>query len=323
MLEKITVFENHEIIVISKKAVLLFIGFLLSLTLILILFFLTTDFDYILGRKDLAMKVGQTQITMIELKLIQKVSGLKARRMAETAFAVDFFATVLLAEAGRNKGLDQHPEFLRKTRNFADAIKGNKDEDNVAKASYFLEELAAAARADYIDNHNYDFELAALKKTVVPVNERLHLRTILVKDSQQAQQVMEQRLSGTGFAELNASWSRSLYKSVGGDIGWKSADNFPENIFSGLQQLDVGVLAEAFSDNDGTHLFEVINRPVINIAAAEKAARAQALQELKRRRLQKYLATLRTETEYWVNPILQNRCQIVNQLPEPNIKSRN
>lgn len=323
MLEKITVFENHEMIVVSKRAIFLFIGMLLGLTILLIIFFMFTDFDYILGRKTLAMKVGQTQITLAELKLIQNVSGVKTRQMPESLFAAELLETLLLAESARISGFDKRPDFVRKTGNFDAAISNNKDSENIARAAFLMEELAEAARADIIDNHNYDFELAAAVKPAVTIKPRLHLRTILAENAEQAQLIIKERLSGTDFAQLNASWSRSLYKSVGGDIGRKSADDFPDNLYAGLLTLEPGVLAEAFSDEAGTHLFEVISKPVMHQATAEKAAREKALRDLKRQRLQKRLNALRNEVEHWVNPVLQNRSQIANHTSEPPGKSSN
>lgn len=323
MLEKITGFENHEMIVVSKRTVLTLIGMVLGLTLLLMVFFLTTDFDYILGRKTLAMKVGQTQISLSELKLIQNASGVRARQMPENAFAVELLETVLLAEAGRRNGLDRKPDFMRKIGSFDAAMKAGQNDENIAKAAFLLEELADAARADVVDNHNYDFELAAMVKPVSPIPAKLHLRTILAENSDQGQLILTQRLSGIEFSDLNASWSRSLYKSVGGDIGWKSVSDFPEEVFAGLLKLEPGVLAEAFTDETGTHLFEVVSRPTHNPVIAEKAAREKALRDLKRRRLQQYLAELVNQIDYWINPVLQNRSQVVSPISEPENKSSN
>lgn len=318
MLEKITVFNDHHMIMVSKKAVLSFIGGLLLLTLALMTFFLYTDFDYLLGRKNLAMKVGQISISLNELTEIQKISGVRAREQNEQAFAVELFETLLLAEGGRQLGLDRQPAFIKKIHAFDAALKHSKDSETLARAVFLLEQLAEATRNHLVDNHNYDFELAALPvKTVTPAT-RLHLRTILAETVEQAETIIAQRLSGIDFETLNASWSRSLYKAVGGDIGWKTAADFPHDVFAGLEALGPGVLAEAFSDEAGTHLFEVISRPVHNAAAAERAARQAGLRDLKRRRLQTSLAELRNNIEHWVNPTLQSRCQVaVNTAPTP------
>ena len=61
MFEKITLLDDHHMILVSRRMVLTVIGALLSLTFLLMLFFLHVDFDYLLGRKDLAMKVGRPQ----------------------------------------------------------------------------------------------------------------------------------------------------------------------------------------------------------------------------------------------------------------------
>jgi hypothetical protein len=297
-------------VVVSQRAVFAFIGFLLLMMLALIVFFLHTDFDYLLGRKDLAMKVGQTSISISDLQTIQKISGIRSRQLSESAFAVDFFETVLLAEAGRKAGLDNDPEFVKKTAAFRKALKNGHDNENIARAVFILEELAQGTIRKLVDQYDYERELAQIK--IVPVAEqpRLHLRTILVKDPQQAQMVIEERLAGRSFSELNASWSISLYKPVGGDIGWKSAMDFPNDVFTGLSRLEKGILVEAFSDHAGTHLFEIIGQPETNPAAMARAAREQALRELKKRRFQSCLAELMNRTDYWINPVLQTRCQV-------------
>lgn len=71
MIEKINPLDDHHMILVSRRMIFTVIGALLSLTFLLMLFFLHVDFDYLLGRKDLAMKVGQTTITLEELRQIQ------------------------------------------------------------------------------------------------------------------------------------------------------------------------------------------------------------------------------------------------------------
>lgn len=309
MFEKIKVVDNHEMLLVSQRAVFVFIGFLLLMTLALMSFFLWADFDYILGRKHLAMKVGQTSISLDDLKKIQSLSGARARKVSEAVYASNFFETLLMAEGGRRAGLDRQPEFVKKIEDFDAALKNAGDEETVARAAFLIEELAAANRERIL---NLPELAATASETPVtqPPRVRLHLRTILVSDTAKIPEVLSRHASGTSFADLNGSFSVSLYKSVGGDIGWKSANDFPEGVFARLLAQPVGSLAEGFADAAGTHLFEVISRPEEDPVAASRAAREQLMREMRSKRLMRETIALRNQVDYWINPILQIKCQV-------------
>ncbi|HPW59366.1 MAG TPA: peptidylprolyl isomerase [Candidatus Rifleibacterium sp.] len=312
MFEKITVIDNHEMLLVSQRAVFMFIGFLLLMTFALMSFFLWADFDSILGRKHLAMKVGQTSISLEELKKIQNVSGIRAKQLSEAAFATDFFETLLLAEGARKNGLDRKPEFQQKISDFAAAGRNDSDDDAVARAAFLIEELAEAER-----QHLFSQTAAAAGETekveqpgTVTPRVRLHLKTILLAEAASASEILAQHASGTSFAELNASHSISLYKGVGGDIGWKSESDLPEGVFAKLLGLAPGVLTEGFSDQAGTHLYLVSARPEEDPAVATRSLREQKLRESRKSRLMRHLIELKNSIDYWINPILQIKCQV-------------
>lgn len=310
MFEPKTLIDDHHMILVSRRMIFSVIGTLLALTFLLMVFFLHIDFDYLLGRKDLAMKVGQTTITLEELKHIQDISGVKAKRLDNAVFASEFFETLLFAEGGRKLGLDRRPEFIRKVSVFDVALKKGDDKETLARAVFLIEELAAAARREIADAQYHPADLQAIKVSVPAPEERLHLKTILVANVEEAQQVFAEQAEGVPFADLNASWSRSLYRGVGGDIGWKKAGDFPENVFAKLLTLEPGVLTQGFVDESGVHLYAVVSRPKIDPAQQAKAERELQLRELRRRRLMKYIVELRNTVDFWVNPVLQTRCQI-------------
>lgn len=311
MLEKITVVDNHQMLLVSQRAVFAVIGFLLIMTLSLMSFFLLADFDYILGRKHLAMKVGQTSISLEELKKIQKISGARAQRATEAIFATEFFETLLLAEGGRKLGLDRDEEFVKKIADFDSALKNAGDDETVGRAVFLIEELAAATR-NRISTLKSSVDASVVEKTTrTAPRTRLHLRTILLPDPEQVAMVLSEQASGTAFTQLSASYSISLYKGVGGDIGWKSAQDFPEGVFARLLTQPLNSLVEGFSDEAGTHLFAVISRQDENPEIAAKAAQEQLTRELKKRRLAHYMIELHREIDYWINPALQVKCQVV------------
>lgn len=296
-------------LLVSKRAVFVFIGFLLALTALLMSFFLWADFDYILGRKNLAMKVGQTSISLEDLKKIRNLSGARARQLSETAFAADMFETLLLAEGARKAGLDRDPAFVKKIADFDAALKPGNDDDTVARAAFLIEELANA-NLTRILNRPDDSGVASLTPPIQPAKVRLHLRTILASDSAMVPEILASHASGISFADLNASCSVSLYRSVNGDIGWKSAGDLPEGVFNKLLEQPAGSLTVGFADDAGTHIFEVVARPGEDPAAAARASRELQLREAKKARLTRALIELRAGIDYWINPTLQVKCQV-------------
>ena len=313
MFEKIRVVENHAMLLVSKRAVFMFIGFLLLMTALLMAFFLWADFDYILGRRSLAMKVGQTSISLADLKKIQQVSGARARQLSEPAFASDFFTTLLLAEGGRQAGLDRQPTFLKKIADFDAALKHSTDDETVARAAFLIEELAEACRQKILNQADEPGEAARAGTTQItppPARVRLHLRTILASDASLVNEIMTRHAGGLSFAELNASYSVSLYRTLGGDLGWKSAADFPAGVFDRLLAVPVGSLTSAFSDENGTHIFEIIARPGEDPNASARAIREQLLRETNKRRMARAMIDLRARIDYWINPVIQVKCQV-------------
>jgi hypothetical protein len=266
MIEKINPLDDHHMILVSRRMIFTVIGALLSLTFLLMLFFLHVDFDYLLGRKDLAMKVGQTTITLEELRQIQAISGVQAKRLDIAAFASEFFDTLLYAEGGRRLGLDRRPDFIRKVADFDQASARGDDKVTLSRAVFLIEELAAAARREVAEAVYHPAELAAIKVSVPEPPQRLHLKTILVTGEEQMHQLLADQEAGLAFAELNASWSRSLYRGVGGDIGVKSAGDFPAGVFEKLLETVDEKLILGFADDAGVHLFSVVGRPSIDRA---------------------------------------------------------
>lgn len=313
MLEKITVVENHEMLLVSKRAVFVFIGALLLMTLALMSFFLLADFDYILGRKDLAMKVGQTSISLDQLKQIKRISGIRSQNVPDAVFATEFFETLLLSEGGRKLGIDRKPEFVKRIADFDGAVRNASDDETIARAVFLIEELADATRASIINQGTDTTDISTDKASIPSPKIKLHLHTILLPVASLTQLIMTEQASGTTFAELNASWSVSLYKGVGGDIGWKTEQDFPEGVFAKLLTQPINTLSEGFSDAAGTHLFTVVSKQEENPATAARAIREQQTREMKKKRLARYVIELRNQIEYWINPALQIKCQVATR----------
>ncbi|NLI75776.1 MAG: hypothetical protein GX442_04960 [Candidatus Riflebacteria bacterium] len=133
---------------------------------------------------------------------------------------------------------------------------------------------------------------------------RLHLQKLVVADETAARQVLELAAAGTPFPTLNASFSRSLYVAVGGDLGWKRADDLPPGVFETLAAGPVGSLTRAYADAEGVHLFLVKARPNADPRLADRQAAGMARQEGRRLAERRFLQTMRSTLPIWVHPTL-------------------
>jgi parvulin-like peptidyl-prolyl isomerase len=139
----------------------------------------------------------------------------------------------------------------------------------------------------------------------------LHLRTIVVGNASLAALLEADIASQTPFAELNASYSISLYKSVGGDLGRKKQNDFPEGVFAKFLQAPEGQLIKGYTDQAGTHYFEVLDHH------ETQASRQPAARQLKQRRRQnsqliaQHIQELIKTGDWWLNPKLRDSRQIV------------
>ncbi len=133
---------------------------------------------------------------------------------------------------------------------------------------------------------------------------RLHLQTIVVGDEETAREVLAGATAGIPFPVLNASYSRSLYAAVGGDLGWKTAADLPAGVFETLAKLPVGSMTAAYTDAEGVHLLRIKARPAADPLGAARRAAAQAREETRRQAVQRFLQTMRTTMPWWVHPSL-------------------
>jgi len=305
---------GHEMILVSRTGIIVFIVFSLAMTGLLMGLFMFVDFDSLLGRKHLAMKVGQTSIGMADFQKIKNISGERAKAMPDQAWAEELFTTLILAENARSQLLDQNPEIKNRAELFNSALSMGEDEERIARSVFLHEELAKAAIEKLLQN---DGEYQQLLKDdqrseKIDTTGRLHLRQITVVSEDELTKVLAEIASGTGIEQINASYSVSPYRGVGGDIGWKTASDFPEGVFNKLEMTKDGELVEGFRDESGIHLFVVINRPERKIMVSNE----KQLQLLKNRLISKHLIKLRSETEYWINPSLRVMCQIAPDTPD-------
>jgi parvulin-like peptidyl-prolyl isomerase len=302
--------QSQDLILVSKNGILAFIIFALLMTALLMSVFMFADFDALLGRKDLALKVKDTSISFADFIKIKEISGQRAKSMSDMEFARELLENLLLAEDARRKKLHENPELRKRADTFAKALNLPTDETNIAKIIFLTEELAKASLNTISASEALQTEENDGQKPQNTVSS-LHLRTIVVGNASLAALLEADIASQTPFAELNASYSISLYKSVGGDLGRKKQNDFPEGVFAKFLQAPEGQLIKGYTDQAGTHYFEVLDHH------ETQASRQPAARQLKQRRRQnsqliaQHIQELIKTGDWWLNPKLRDSRQIV------------
>lgn len=310
MLEKHSDEFGHEMILVSRTGIIGFILFLLLMTGLLMALFMFVDFDSILGRKNFAMKVGQSSISLSDFKKIKEISGNRAKKMSDQTFAQELFETLLLAEDARNKMLDQNDSFRQKVEAFDAALNKSEDDERVVKSIFLIEELAKTAIEKLLKENPLPLTENSTESKQASEEVKLHLRTIKVSSASQAIELQAGIASGASFEELSASWSMSLYKSVGGDLGWKTEKDFPKGVFSRLLNYNGSGLIEGFSDGNDIHYFEILSKHNMRVGASENVQPDKNLRDAKSKIIFKHVVELRSKIDFWINPALQVMCQI-------------
>lgn len=320
MIEKNSDEIGHNILLVSRTGIIGFIVFSLVMTSLLMALFMFVDFGSIFGLSNLALKVGQTSISMKDFKKIQEISGERAKQMTEQAFAQELLETLLLAENGRNLLLDQREEFKQKIQAFDSALNKSDDEERIARSIFLIEELAKASLEQTLKDSPEIATVSHLDSSQA-MNEqvKLHLRTISASNPSRATEIMTAIASGTPFEEINSSWSTSLYKGVGGDLGWKTEKDLPEGVFSKLMNSATGHIIEGFADESGIHFFEVLGKHKTRKNYNETAEIEKKSKASKRKIISRHIVHLKNRIYHWMNPALRVKRQInVNLKKETN-----
>ncbi|MFZ5951598.1 MAG: peptidylprolyl isomerase [Candidatus Rifleibacteriota bacterium] len=298
--------HGHDMILVSQTGIVGFILFCLTMTGLLMGLFMFVDFDSILGRKHLAMKVGQTSISVVDFKKIKEISGTRAAAMPDQAWAEELFETLILAEDARKLMLDQNPDLKTRVQTFNLALNKGEDEERIARSIFLHEELAKASIDNMLAQNSEYQKLISSEEKQAETTNGLHLRMITVADRASLDQLQAEIASGADISAINASYSISPYRGVGGDIGWKSEKDLPEGLFARLSNASGTELIEGFADETGIHLYSVISRTDITRRFGQEKQR----KELKKRLISQHVLNLRNTVEFWVNPSLKTMCQI-------------
>jgi len=310
--------HDSGLIMLSRTALLSLAGGLVVLTGLLMMLFSQIDLETWIAGQELGVKVGGTSISLAEFRELKAMVPASARALSNGQFAAELVETLLLAEAGRQLGLDKQDGFRQEILTFDQAVsdatsntaQGVSPATELTRAFFLIEELARRTREKVADSVP-DLRAVppqepadAASGSTIP--DRLHIQTILVSDQTSAERVIALAASGEAFTTLNSSFSKSLYAPVGGDLGWKTQLDLPPGIFSALASAPVGSLTVGFTDAEGVHLFLVKGRRQISPQLFGRQAAERTMQENRRRAEQSFIQTMRATIPCFVNPSLQN-----------------
>ncbi len=123
---------------------------------------------------------------------------------------------------------------------------------------------------------------------IVPEDNILDLKQLVVTDKNQAEQAFEQLKQGVPFEQVVAQYSESSELSGNGAIGLLRKDEFRriypvenEELVDELYAMDKGGISEIIETEGRFHIFEVANRqPEIPFSAVNKVMDKKALRDL-------------------------------------------
>lgn len=135
------------------------------------------------------------------------------------------------------------------------------------------------------------------------VKESVHVRQIVVAKEDDAKAIQQELLNGTDFATLASSKSLGPEKDRGGDLGFVTRDNLPEE-FDLIFSIGIGKISPVVKSPYGYHLFKVEERRSARqetfVESVEKI-KAVLLQVKQEQRFAGWLADLRHRSDIKIN----------------------
>lgn len=89
------------------------------------------------------------------------------------------------------------------------------------------------------------------------LDERVHVRQILIKDEQTAEQIAARLTKGEKFEELSMQFSEAANAKQGGDIGFISRGQLPKTFEDVIFALSPGQLSKVIKTDSSFHIFKV------------------------------------------------------------------
>ncbi len=135
------------------------------------------------------------------------------------------------------------------------------------------------------------------------VKESVHVRQIVVAKEDDAKAIRQELLNGADFATLAFSKSLGPEKNQGGDLGFVTRDNLPEE-FDLIFSIGIGKISPVVKSPYGYHLFKVEERRSARqetfVESIEKI-KAVLLQVKQEQRFADWLADLRHRSDIKIN----------------------
>ncbi len=145
----------------------------------------------------------------------------------------------------------------------------------------------------YYDVHRSSFQ----------INSKVRVRQIVVSDGEEAIQILKRLKKGERFEKLAIEKSLGPEKARGGDLGFFSKGERPEE-FEKVFAMELGTLSEVIRSPYGYHIFKVEEKKESRSVSYEEA-RPRILQELKRMKgeeaYQKWLKNQREKEKIKIN----------------------
>jgi parvulin-like peptidyl-prolyl isomerase len=140
------------------------------------------------------------------------------------------------------------------------------------------------------------------------IKESVHVHQIVVAKEDDAKAIRLELLNGADFAALASSKSLGPEKNQGGDLGFMTRDNLPEE-FDLIFSIGIGEISPVVKSPYGYHLFKVEERRSAHqetfVESIEKI-RAVLLQIKQEQRFADWIADLRHRSDIKINEQLLN-----------------
>jgi len=94
----------------------------------------------------------------------------------------------------------------------------------------------------------------------------------LAQRRERAEDVLRQLKTGADFAKTAAAYSDASDALSGGDLGWRSADRFPQLFLDGVAKLQEGQVSGLLKSGNGFHILKLVGRRTADGAQAAAPA---------------------------------------------------
>jgi peptidyl-prolyl cis-trans isomerase D len=161
-------------------------------------------------------------------------------------------------------------------------------------------------RVFFEDNLYHTKVYDAITADVLPVQEQVWARHILVADETTAKTVHTLLLAGGDFSTLAAAYSLDTSnKSSGGDLGWFGKGAMVAEVETAAFSLPIGAISDPVQSTNGWHIIQVLGHENRALTADElKTAKDKKYQDwLTAAKLEATSSSKLTVYDYWMNRI--------------------